>query len=67
MYLLTKRTIILGVPKLAFSVGLVAQPGREANENNIYFRCVQESNEVALLDGRGPVGPPAPRGFQMLA
>ena len=36
--------------------------GREANENNIYFRCIQEPNNVALLYGRRPFGPSAPRG-----
>ena len=36
--------------------------GREANENNYYFRCVQEPNNVVLLYGRRPYGPSAPRG-----
>lgn len=36
------------------SLLLVCSRGREATENNIYFRCVQELNSVVLLDGRRP-------------
>ena len=36
--------------------------GREAKENNYYFLCVQEPNNVALLDDRRPVGLSAPHG-----
>ena len=40
-----------------FSAELAARP----KKINFYFLCIQEPNKVALLYGRRPTGPSAPR------
>ena len=38
-------------------------PAARPKKINLYFLCEQEPDEVALLYGRRPEGPPAPRGI----
>ena len=60
-----KRALYLMVTELCFlGVWLTSNfaPAARPKKINFYFLCIQEPNEVALLDGGRPFGPSAPRG-----